>query len=79
MPIDDFGPRLIPGLNLALGIKAFLILFLVFDTIFVLILFRQIQLMGKSLPTTVNPFLKFIAILQIGVALALLFVVIGVF
>lgn len=60
-------------------IKLFLILFLIFYSIFSLILLRQIQLMAKSLPISLSPSLKFVAIIQIGVSLALLFMVIGVF
>ena len=75
MPIDD----LTNGLQVILGVKAFLVLFLIFFAIFALILFRQIQLMGRSLPTVINPYLAFVAILHLGVSLALLFVVIGVF
>lgn len=60
-------------------IKAFFILFLVFYSVFALIIFRQIQLMAKSLPMSLSPLLKFVAIVHIGVAVALLFVVLGVF
>ena len=60
-------------------VKAFFILFLIFYIVFALVIFRQTQLMAKTLPTTLSPILKFIAILQIGVALALLSIVIGVF
>ena len=60
-------------------IKAFFVLFLVFYSVFALIIFRQIQLMAKALPLGISPFLKFLGIVHIGVALALLFVVLGVF
>lgn len=60
-------------------IKTFLILFLIFYSIFSLIVFRQIQLMAKSLPVSLSPVLKFVAIVQIGVSGALLFITIGVF
>lgn len=66
-------------INAVFIIKAFLVLFLVFYTVFALIIFRQVQLMAKTLPVSISPFLKFIAIIQIGVSLALLFVVLGVF
>lgn len=59
--------------------KAFLILFLVFYCIFSLILFRQVQLVTKALPTSAGPFLKFIAIIHIGVSVALLFIMIQLF
>ncbi len=78
MPVDS-GGGFVNVLSRAFAIKAFFVLFLVFYAVFALILFRQIQLMAKALPTPVVPFVKFLAILQIGVALALLFIVIGVF
>jgi len=56
-----------------------LILFLVFYCIFAMMLFRQIQLMSRTLPTVVFPLLKFLAIIHIGVSLAILFMVLGVF
>ena len=59
--------------------KAFLSLFLFFYVVFGLIIFRQIQVMAKTLPTSLSPYLKFIAIVQIGISLGLLFVVIGAF
>lgn len=59
--------------------KVFLVLFLVFYTVFSLVVFRQVQLMEKTLPLPLSPILTFIAILQIGVSLALLFVVLGAF
>src|SRR3989344_5733671 len=75
----NYGDDLTNGLQVILGVKAFFVLFLIFFAIFALILFRQIQLMGRSLPTVINPYLAFVAILHLGVSLALLFVVIGVF
>lgn len=63
----------------ALIIKTFLILFLIFYSFFSLIVFRQIQLMAKSLPVSLSPTLKFVAIVQIGASLALLFGAMGVF
>lgn len=66
-------------LTAAFFIKAFIVLFLIFYSIFALILFRQIQLMAKTLPMALSPILKFLGILHIGVALALLFVVLGAF
>ncbi|MDP2632111.1 MAG: hypothetical protein Q8P25_00105 [Candidatus Curtissbacteria bacterium] len=59
--------------------KAFLLLFLVFYSVFALILFRQVQLMTRAIPTAVSPFLKFIAIIHIGVSIALLFIMIQLF
>lgn len=67
------------NVNANLGTKLFMVLFVVFYLVFALILFRQIQLMDRSIPTPIAPFLKFLGILQIGVALAFLFAVIGLF
>ncbi len=66
-------------LNVGLLVKVFFLLFLLFYTIFSLIIFRQIQLMEKTLPLPLSPILTFSSILQIGVSLALLFVVLGAF
>lgn len=79
MPIETVSNNLSIGFDSVFIAKAFFILFLVFYAIFTAILFRQIQLMGNSLPTRLVPFLKFLAILHIGVSVALLFVVVGVF
>lgn len=67
------------SLSLGFLIKAFFVLFLVFYTVFSLIVFRQVQLMERTLPLTLSPLLTFVAIIQIGVALAFLFVVLGAF
>jgi len=66
-------------INIGLIIKSFLILFLVFYVFFALIMQRQIQVMNKKLPTLLSPSLKFIAILHIGISLAVLFFVLGSF
>lgn len=81
MPIDErMGlPNVLQGLNAVFVLKSFVILFAVFYGVFSLILYRQIQLMDRSLPTPIGPFLKFIGILQIGIALAFLFILIGAF
>lgn len=60
-------------------VKIFFALFLIFYSIFSLILYRQIQLMAQALHIPLAPLLKAIAIVQIGVALALIFIVIGSF
>ncbi len=78
MPIDET-LGIFSNISLAFGIKAFLILFLVFYNVIAVILFRQIQMMNVMLPTVLAPFLKFVAILHIGVSLAVLFLVIGTF
>ena len=59
--------------------KAFLILFLIFYAVFSLILYRQVQIMSRKLPTALSPILKFVGIIHIGVSLALLFLVAGSF
>lgn len=66
-------------LTLSFIVKVFFILFLVFYSVFALVVFRQIQLMARSLPMALSPFLKSVAIVHIGVALALFFVVLEVF
>lgn len=81
MPVGDASNFLgsLSNLNVSFGVKLFVVLFVIFYVVFALILFRQIQLMDRSLPTPIAPFLKFLGILQIGVALAFLFIVIGIF
>lgn len=82
MPIDESFkglPNILQGLSVVFALKSFVILFAVFYVVFSLILYRQIQLMDRSLPTPIGPFLKFIGILQIGIALAFLFILIGAF
>lgn len=66
-------------LNVGLLAKVFFVLFLVFYTIFSLVVYRQVQLMKKTLPLPLSPVLTFIATLQIGISLALLFIVLGAF
>lgn len=78
MPIDD-NLNNIFQLDASFLVKSFLVLFLVFYSVFALILFRQIQLMNKKLPTTLSPVLQFIGIINLGLALAILFLVIGSF
>lgn len=79
MPIEDAVSNFSLGLGISFGIKAFFILFLIFYTIFALILYRQAQIMDKTLPTPIAGVLTFIAILQIGISLGLLFIVLGAF
>lgn len=59
--------------------RAFFVLLLIFYIVFALIIFRQTQLMSKTLPTTLSPILMFIAILHLGIAVAFLFIVLGTF
>lgn len=77
MPIENLNTGIFEQVNFGFGVLAFFILFLIFYSVFSLILFRQIQLMGKTLPTPLTPLLKAIAIIHIGIALSLLFAAIG--
>lgn len=82
MPIDEPTftlPNFLSGFDSGFLIKSFVVLFVIFYAFFSLILFRQIQLMDRAIPTPIGPFLKFIGILQIGVALGFLFIIIGAF
>lgn len=79
MPIENFSAVVFNNLTLVFSTKAFLVLFLVFYAVFALILWRQIQLMSKTLPTMLSPFLKFAGILHVGVAFSLLLMVLGLF
>jgi len=79
MPIDDTSRQLFMNVNLDFWIKVFFILFIVFYIVFAFVLNRQIQLMGRALPTQVVPVMKFVALVNIGAALAILFIVIGIF
>lgn len=79
MPVDEQTTTFLTNIDIDLIVKGFLVLFLIFYVVFSLILFRQIQLMAKKLPTTAVPILKFAGILLVGVSLALLFIVIGIF
>lgn len=79
MPIEPANLGLLGNINAALVVKAFLVLFLIFYAVFALILYRQIQLMGKTLPTSLTPLLQFMATIHIGVAIAVLLMVIGTF
>lgn len=77
MPVDSTGFAFLDFFTAALGIKAFLVLFLVFYAFFALILFRQISIMNKKLPTPLSPFLKFVSIVHMGISVAVLLLVIG--
>ena len=59
--------------------KAFLVLFLIFYSVFALILYRQIQIMNKKLASTLSPILRFVSIVHLGVALAITFFIVGSF
>ena len=60
------------------GVKTFLILFLVFYAVFAFVLYTQIGQMSKKLPTSIDPSLKFIGFIHLGVSLAFLFISIGI-
>ncbi len=79
MPVDETVFGFFAQINGALIVKAFLVLFLIFYAVFAFVLFRQIQLMGRTLPTPAVPLLRFAAIIHIGVALAVLLGVLGTF
>jgi len=80
MPIEN-NPlfSIIGQINSAFVVKIFLILFLIFYNFFAFVMYRQIQLMCRTLPTPVSGVLKFVAIVHIGVSLAVLLAVIGIF
>lgn len=67
------------SINAALTTKLFLVLFLIFYSIFALILYRQVQLMNNKLPTILSPILSFVSTVHIGASLAVLFLIIGAF
>jgi len=79
MPIESVGLGFLDNLTAVFGVKSFLILFLVFYSVFALLLYRQVQIMDQKLPTALSPFLRFVSILHVGVALAILFLTIGTF
>ncbi len=67
------------NINMTIGVKAILVLLLVFNLVFSFLVFRQIQIMGKKLPTPLGPLLRFISTIYVGVAAAVLLLVVGVF
>lgn len=77
MPIEQ--SQLFSNIDFPLAVKAVLILLLIFNLIFSLSIFRQTQLIGKRLPTPLVPLLRFAATIYIGLAAAVLLLVIGVF
>ncbi|OGD83709.1 hypothetical protein A2165_00480 [Candidatus Curtissbacteria bacterium RBG_13_40_7] len=79
MSIEDAAETIAGNIGAGLIIKLFFILFLIFYLVFSLMLYRQIQLMCRTLPTPIAPFLKFVAIIHLGIPLAILFIVIGIF
>lgn len=79
MPIEGGAFDSIASFDITVFFKTFFILFLIFYVVFAFVLYRQLTVMGRALPTQVVPFFKFVSILHIGFALALTFLVIGVF
>lgn len=79
MPIESSAMTIFENIDASLGVKAFLVLFLVFYSVFAIILYRQIQIMNKKLPTPLTPILRFMGIVHIGVSLAVMLLVVGNF
>jgi len=79
MPIEDSVSALVGNVNISLWGKLFLILFIIFYIFFAFMLFKQIQLMTRELATPAAPYLKFLGLINVGVAIALLFIVLGIF
>lgn len=73
MPIADATNTIFDSFNGLFIAKMFMVLFIIFYTVFALILFRQIQIMTIKLPTKLSPILKFIALIHVGFSLAILF------
>lgn len=73
MPILENTNAILAGFNGLFVFKMFMVLFIIFYTIFAIILFRQIQIMTRKLPTKLSPILKFIALIHVGFSLAILF------
>lgn len=65
-------------LTIEFGIKAFLVLFLVFYLVYALLIVRQVQLMGRAISSRLSPILKFLSIVNVGFALALLLLAVGI-
>ena len=55
------------------------IIFTLLYTIFALLVVRQVQLMVRTLPSPISPFVVLLAYLHLGVTLAVLIILIGVF
>lgn len=73
IPIDSFSSEPILAF-----LKAAILLILIFYAIFSLIIIRQVDLMSKTLITTISPTLKAVAIIHAGVAIGLIFFAWGV-
>ncbi|KKR77950.1 MAG: hypothetical protein UU23_C0006G0005 [Candidatus Curtissbacteria bacterium GW2011_GWA1_40_9] len=79
MLVDSNSFGFLSFLDASFGIKAFLLLFLVFYIFFSVILYRQIVIMNRKLPTPLSPLLRFMGIVHIGVSVAVFFLVLGNF
>lgn len=79
MLVEGVGFDIFGFFDASIGVKAFLILFLVFYVFFAVILYKQTQIMNKKLPTTLSPLLRFLGIVHVGVSMAILLLVIGNF
>lgn len=79
MPIEEAGLALFSNISIAFFFKVFFILFLFFNVVFSLVLYRQVHVMGRTLMTNLVPFFRFVSIIYIGLSLALLIIVLGVF
>ena len=79
MPIEAAGFGFLNLLTVGLGVKMFLILFLIFYIIFAFVLYRQVLTMCMKLPTLLSPHLKFVSVINIGIAVAVLFLIVGLF
>lgn len=79
MPTDWFlnWPQIIFSLQLSFILKGFLLLFLVFYFVLSIITLRQVQIMANTLVTPLSPLLKFMAVLNLGVSLAVIFLAIN--
>lgn len=73
MPVQETTNIILNSISGHFIFKMFMVLFIIFYTIFAIILFRQIQIMTIKLPTRLSPILKFIAFIHIGFSLAILF------
>ena len=78
MPLES-GVGLFGNISPDFGVKIFLILFLVFYTVFAFILYMQVKIMCRKLPTPLSPHLRFVSVLNIGISVAVIFLVMGTF
>lgn len=60
------------------AVKAAILLILVIYAIFALLVVRQVDLMGKTLITTVAPIVKFLAIINAGLSIGLILLAAGI-